>query len=822
MLAQFPAHERHRIRARAEAFRANNEAFAKWAAGYGVIRHDDLTQVRVHDMVMMLVENGSLQSATEGYARLTAADKVASAAMWMVAHMTYAGRVYTDGRTMEASDFKAEPQGHTGGSLNIAIGYVGYLLANALSGETRSWLMGQGHCVAAIDATNLITDNMSPEQARRYDWTDDGATRFVQDFYSYGVGHDGYPLSPLGSHVNPHTGGGMIEGGYLGFAELLYPHMPLPGEKLVAFLSDGAFEEQRGSDWAARWWRAEDSGLVAPIMIANGRRIDQRSTMAQSGGVDWFRDHLRLNGFDPIDLDGRDPAAFAWAVFEIEARLSACASACKKGTGQYPVPLHYGIAETEKGFGFPGAGTNAAHNLPLVENPHTNDAARAAFNEGAKALFVPKDTLAEAVQLLNQHEVQDRPMERDHPLVSRKLPDTVLPEPTWKNVGDEQTCSPMAGIDEYFCSMVRSNPGLRPRVGNPDEMRSNKLNATLDLLKHRVTAPEEGAAEAVDGAVVTALNEEAVVCAALGNKGGLNLVCSYEAFAVKMLGALRQEIIFARHRRVAGQEPGWLGVPILLTSHTWENGKNEQSHQDPTLCEALLGEMSDVSRVLFPADWNSAQTSLRAVYESKGTIWSLVTPKRQQPNFFTPEQAQQLVAEGAVRLKGQGGPDEKVILVACGAYQLAEALKASGRLDERGIAHGLVYLLEPGRFREPRDEREAAMVAADSIRGELFPDAADIRVMLTHMRAAPFLGTTRPLDTGPGKTFVLGYANRGGTLDENGMLFANGCTWAHTLEKIAKGLQVDPAQFLSEGEIAAIHGKADPEPLWRNSKGDIQ
>lgn len=63
--------------------------------------------------------------------------------------------------------------------------------------------------------------------------------------------------APLGSHVNPYTAGGIIEGGYLGFAELQYAHMPLPGESLVAFLSDGAAEEQRGSDWIPRWWRAK-------------------------------------------------------------------------------------------------------------------------------------------------------------------------------------------------------------------------------------------------------------------------------------------------------------------------------------------------------------------------------------------------------------------------------------------------------------------------------------------------------------------------------------------------------------------------------------
>ena len=89
------------------------------------------------------------------------------------------------------------------------------------------------------------------------------------------------------SHVNHNTAGGLAEGGYLGFAELQYVHMPLPGEKLVVFLSDGAFEEQRGSDWVPRWWRAKDCGLVAPMMINNGRRIDQSTTISQKGGVTW-------------------------------------------------------------------------------------------------------------------------------------------------------------------------------------------------------------------------------------------------------------------------------------------------------------------------------------------------------------------------------------------------------------------------------------------------------------------------------------------------------------------------------------------------------
>jgi phosphoketolase len=144
--------------------------------------------------------------------------------------------------------------------------------------------MGQGHCVAAIEAVNVLVGNMSPSQDSRYSRSREGLTRLATDFYSYAIAPDGRPVAPLGSHVNAHTAGGISEGGYLGFAELEYVHMPLKGESIVAFLSDGAFEEQRGSDWSPRWWREEDSGSVVPIMILNGRRIEQRSEIAQEGG----------------------------------------------------------------------------------------------------------------------------------------------------------------------------------------------------------------------------------------------------------------------------------------------------------------------------------------------------------------------------------------------------------------------------------------------------------------------------------------------------------------------------------------------------------
>lgn len=88
-----------------------------------------------------------------------------------------------------------------------------------------------------------------------------------------------------------------------------------------------------------------------------------------------------------------------------------------------------------------------------------------------------------------------------------------------------------------------------------------------------------------------------------------------------------------------------------MTSHTWENGKNEESHQDPTLSEALMGEMSDVSRVLFPADVNSATAAVQSAYGKHGQIWTLVVPKRPLRVRFTGDDAQRLVRDGGLALK---------------------------------------------------------------------------------------------------------------------------------------------------------------------------
>jgi phosphoketolase len=252
-------------------------------------------------------------------------------------------------------------------------------------------------------------------------------------------------------------------------------------------------------------------------------------------------------------------------------------------------------------------------------------------------------------------------------------------------------------------------------------------------------------------------------------------------------------------------------VPLIVTSHTWENSKNEQSHQDPTIGEALLGEMSDTARVLFPVDANSAVAALRSVYQGRGQVACLIVSKRDMPHRLDEKAALQAVQAGAVHIEGATA-NADVQLVAIGAYQLEEALKAARRLTDTGLRPLVTMLIEPGRFRVPRDPIEHAFAADDAALAEFFPPNAP-RVIATHTRPEPMLGLLRRLDGGPSKTIAHGYISRGGTLDVAGMLFANRSTWAHLVESAARLMNRPRDQFLSAAECAAIDGCGNPHDL---------
>src|SRR5699024_894683 len=107
------------------------------------------------------------------------------------------------------------------------------------------------------------------------------------------------------------------------------------------------------------------------------------------------------------------------------------------------------------------------------------------------------------------------------------------------------------------------------------------------------------------------------------------------------------------------------------------------------------------------------------------------------------------------------------------------------------------YVQEPGKLRRARDEYEIEQLLTPEQIDQLFPPYVVHRVALTHMRPEVFRGHLWHLFAQAQHSDVLGYINKGGTLDEFGMQFANKATWAHVLQAYAHSTKTKLQDYLS-------------------------
>jgi hypothetical protein len=73
---------------RVALYRKHHTAANRWAAGYGPIQHTLETQDRVFAMAELLSARGVRGDGVPLFELLYAADRVASAGMWLVVHQT--------------------------------------------------------------------------------------------------------------------------------------------------------------------------------------------------------------------------------------------------------------------------------------------------------------------------------------------------------------------------------------------------------------------------------------------------------------------------------------------------------------------------------------------------------------------------------------------------------------------------------------------------------------------------------------------------------------------------------------------------------------
>ncbi len=263
-----------------QAYRVRNRPADCWARGYELVRHSLETQERVFRMAEQLAARNITGNGFPVFDVLAAADRLASGAMALVLQQTCA-QAKPVLRTDSVPSATGIPD-QAAGALNMVPAYVGYLSINALTGRIHPWIMEGGHGAAAVDAVDRLRVAVADAHLPAGDFLD------VEDTTS-------------------------TEG-------------PASRPPLVVFLIEGAFDGRKLAALTERW-RHGGGKATTPVLMTDASWTGQ-VVLSLRGGADRYVARLRRDGFDPIVIDGRDPAAFAWGVFEIECRLAAAADAC--------------------------------------------------------------------------------------------------------------------------------------------------------------------------------------------------------------------------------------------------------------------------------------------------------------------------------------------------------------------------------------------------------------------------------------------------------------------------------------------------------------
>ncbi|HLZ09366.1 MAG TPA: hypothetical protein VKT80_12300 [Chloroflexota bacterium] len=289
-----------------QQYRRDNPAADRWARGYGLIQHSAETQFNVFEMVDRLSVERGREVLVPLFEALYAADRVASADLWLIIHDIYAHYIYLDGRDLAARDFKPDPDVPAIGSLNLAAARAGYAAIRSIMGEIRHWVDGNPSTFADRLAVNAL------------------------------------------SIEHPAGTGSQASGG------VTCVHLEPIDQRLFVFLGDHLVGDQYP------------------------------------------------RGGDPIVFDAKDPAAYAWAIFNIESRLPAAVDLDISRGRLDPLCRPYGIGLASSELGLCTETENHAGGSPFGGNPATDLTAARRFNEVARKLWVPPDELRQAMALLNR------------------------------------------------------------------------------------------------------------------------------------------------------------------------------------------------------------------------------------------------------------------------------------------------------------------------------------------------------------------------------------------------------------------------------------
>ena len=510
----------------------------------------------------------------------------------------------------------------------------------------------------------------------------------------------------IASHAAPETPGSIHEGGELGYSLSHATGAILDNPNVIAAAVIGDGEAETGP-LSAGWFsntfiNPVNDGAVLPILYLNGGKIHNPTILARRTDEELTQFFNGL-GWDPIFVEGTDPKEvhplMAAKLDEAIEKIQAIQKEARSKSAEEATMPHWPVlvVRTPKGWTGPKEwnhepieGGFRAHQVPIPVSgesmEHIDSLLDWLKSYRPEELFDENGKLVEEIAAISPKGPRRMSM---NPITNAGVVKPMEITDWTKHAID--TTKPgaiqkqdMIEFGRFAADLVKANPD-NFRIFGPDETKSNRLNEVFKATNRQWVGRRDESYDEWISPVGRVIDSQLSEHQAEGFLEGYVLTgrhgffASYESFLRVVDSMITQHFKWLRKSKThAPWRKNYPSLNLIATSTVFQQDHNGYTHQDPGLLTHLAEKKPEFVREYLPADTNSLMAVMAEALSSEDKINLIVSSKHPRPQFYSVEEAKELVSEGykvidwASTVKEGEEPD--VVIAAAGTEPNLEAL----------------------------------------------------------------------------------------------------------------------------------------------------
>lgn len=518
----------------------------------------------------------------------------------------------------------------------------------------------------------------------------------------------------VASHAAPETPGSIHEGGELGYSLSHGAGAILDNPDLISAVIVGDGEAETGP-LAASWFSNRfinpiTDGAVLPILHLNGFKISNPTILSRQSKEE-ITAYFTGMGWEPHFVEGEDPAvmhpAMAKVLDEIIEKIHAIQKNARENNDTARPLWPMLVFRSPKGWTgpkewdkVPNEGSFRAHQVPIpVDQLHMQHAPallewltsyrpEELFDENGRLKAEIAEILPKGDKRMGKSPVTD---------AGKLIKDLKLPDfrkyALDNSAHGKVVAQDMLVLGKYLKDVVLLNEENKNfRIFGPDETMSNRLGPVFEVTRRQwldaIKEPHDEFLAPYGRVIDSQLSEHQAEGLLEGYvlTGRHGFFASYEAFLRVVDSMLTQHFKWLRKATDQGWRADIPSLNVVATSTVFQQDHNGYTHQDPGLLGHLADKKPEFIREYLPADANTLLAVFDTILNDRQKINLIVSSKHPRPQWFTAEEAKELVDKGlkiidwASTDKG-GEPD--VVFASAGTEPTMEALAAVSILHEK-------------------------------------------------------------------------------------------------------------------------------------------